>query len=357
MSRKKKLPPGIKPRGNRWRIDTFYKGFKIRETCATPEMAETNLRKIQTLIDEGRYMEKRRQPKETLGEFSDRYLNWCKDIKQKAYTSKDKRINLVVRRIGKDTPIVKINLATIEKYQAERLSSAGERKEQVKAATVNREIACLKHIFTKAVEWKVLDNNPLRGAKIFKETGRRLRYLTPEECKALLDACSPTMKHIVTLALHTGMRKSEVLGLTWDSINIREGYIELVDQKNGERSVIALNGKAVETIQAIPQHIDSRYVFPGKTPDKPFYDLKRQFESAVKAANLEGVTFHVLRHTCASHLVMSGVDLATVKEIMRHKSIEMTLRYAHLSPEHKRSAIAALESALTPKPEEKAKTA
>jgi len=257
MSRKKKLPPGIKPRGNRWRIDTFYKGFKIRETCATPEMAETNLRKIQTLIDEGRYMEKRRQPKETLGEFSDRYLNWCRDIKQKAYASKEKRVKPVVRRMGKETLIAKINLATIEKYQAERLTSAGERKAQVKAATVNREIACLKHLFSKAVEWKVLDNNPLRGAKLFKETGRRLRYLTPEECETLLNACAPTMKQIVTLALHTGMRKSEILTLTWDSINLREGYIELVDQKNSERSIIPLNGKATEMIQAIPRRIDT----------------------------------------------------------------------------------------------------
>jgi hypothetical protein len=64
---KKKLPSGIAPRGIRWRVDTFYKGVRIRETCATPEMAETNLRKIQTLIDEGRYLEKKREPKDTLG--------------------------------------------------------------------------------------------------------------------------------------------------------------------------------------------------------------------------------------------------------------------------------------------------
>jgi integrase len=350
---KRKLPPGIMPRGHRWRIDTFYKGVRIRECCATPEMAETNLRKIQTLIDEGRYLEKRRQPKETLQEFSERYLNWCNDIKQKSYASKEKRIKLVVRRVGAETLLSKIDLAALEKYQAERLSSAGERKEHVKPATVNREVACLKHLISKAVEWKILDSNPLRGAKLFKETGRRLRYLTPEECKALLDASSPTMKQVVMLALHTGMRRGEILSLTWDGVNLREGFIELVDQKNGERSTIPLNRKAVETMQSIPRRLDSKYLFPGKTPDKPFYDLKRQFEKAVSAANLDGVTFHVLRHTCASHLVMSGVDLATVKEIMRHKTIEMTLRYAHLSPEHKKSAIAALESALTPKKEKK----
>ena len=70
-------------------------------------------------------------------------------------------------------------------------------------------------MFGKAVEWKVLSDNPARGVKMFKETGRRLRYLTPDECQLLLDACSPTMKQVVTLALHTGMRKSEILNLIW----------------------------------------------------------------------------------------------------------------------------------------------
>jgi integrase len=266
-----------------------------------------------------------------------------------------KRIQLVVRRVGGDTRLSKIDIATLEKYQAERLSFPGERKEHVKPATVNREIACLKHLISKAVEWKLLDAIPLKGAKLFKETGRRLRFLTPEECRSLLTACSPTMKQVVMLALHTGMRRGEILTLTWDGVNLREGFIELVDQKNGERSTIPLNRKALETIRSIPRRLDSKYLFPGKAPDKPFYDLKRQFETAVTAAKLDGVTFHVLRHTCASHLVMSGVDLATVKEIMRHKSIEMTLRYAHLSPEHKKSAIATLESALTPRTEKRAR--
>ena len=80
---KKKLPPGITPRGYRWRIDTFYKGVRIRESCATPEMAEANLRKIQTLVDEGRYLEKKRDPKETLGEFSKKYLKWCEDTQER----------------------------------------------------------------------------------------------------------------------------------------------------------------------------------------------------------------------------------------------------------------------------------
>ena len=142
------------------------------------------------------------------------------------------------------------------------------------------------------MEWKLLDSNPLRGAKLVKETGRRLRFLTAEECVALLQACSPIMKKVVILALHTGMRRGEILNLTWEGVNLKERFIELVDQKNGERSTIPLNRKAIETIRSIPRRLDSKYLFPGKTPDKPFYDLELQFENAVSAAKLDGVTFH-----------------------------------------------------------------
>jgi integrase len=148
---------------------------------------------------------------------------------------------------------------------------------------------------------------------MFKETGRRLRYLTPDECQLLLDASSPTMKQVVTLGLHTGMRKSEIRNLTWVGVNLRERYIELVDQKNGEHSIIPLNQTAIDTLRAIPRRFDSKYVFTAKKPGTRFYDLKRQFENAVKKAGLEGVTFHVLRHSCRSHLTMAGVDLRTVQ--------------------------------------------
>ena len=127
----------------------------------------------------------------------------------------------------------------------------------------------------------------------------------------------------------------------------------MIDQKNAERSTIPLNRAAISILKSIPVRIDSPYVFPGKVAGKPFSGLKRQFEKAVKAANLKDVTFHTLRHTIASHLVMAGVDLAMVREIMRHKSIEMTLRYSHLAPAHKKAAVDALERSLQTKAEEK----
>ena len=234
----------------------------------------------------------------------------------------------------------------------------------LKPATVNREMALLKHLLTKSVEWGIIDQNPARGVKLPRENNRRLRYLTADECQSLLDACPltklrtndiplPILRWIVCLTLNTGMRKGEVLNLKWDHVNLRERYIELTEQKNGERSTIPLNNEAISILKAIPVRIDTPYVLPGRFNGEPFSDLKRQFEKAVKDAGLKDVTFHTLRHTTASHLIMAGVDLATVREILRHKSIEMTLRYSHLAPAHKKAAIDDLENALKSEEEKK----
>jgi integrase len=357
MGKKKKIR-GIYERGNKWIINTTYKGQRIWDTCATFEMAEMNLRKEMTLLDEGRWLDKKKQPKETLEQFSERYLSWCESIGQKDYRSKKQRMVVIVGKLGKETLLGKITRADIEKYQAERSASQSRYKKLLNPATVNRELAVLKHLFTKAVDWRVLDQSPAVAVKLHREKNRRVRYLSAEECRALLAACpSITLKCIILLAIHTGMRKGEILKLKWIDTNLRERFIEIVDQKNGERSTIPLNQTAVETLRAIPRRIDSDYVFTGMIPGEPFADLKRQFEKAVSKAKLQGVTFHTLRHTAASHLVMSGVDLPTVSEILRHKSIEMTMRYSHLSPKHKKSAVDALERSLAQEDQEAQKQA
>jgi len=339
--------PGIYKRGNRWQIDTFYKCIRLRDNCATPEMAEANLRKMKTLIDEGRYLDKKHESKETLEEFAERYLKWCEDIGQKAVDSKRSHVESIQTYFGKDTLLSKITRADIEKYQATLMSSPSQRKASIKPATVNRRMACLRHMISKAVEWKVLADHPCRGVKQFKENNRRVRFLTVEECNILLDACpSSTLNQVVELALNTGMRKSELLHLEWDHVNVHQEFLEILDQKNGEYDTIPLNERALEILRSIPKRLDSKYVFTGKKLGKPFWDLKRQFEKAVSDAKLEGVTFHTLRHTAASHMVMNGTPLATVKEILRHKDYAMTLRYAHLSSAHKKAAVDALGDAL-----------
>ncbi len=221
-------------------------------------------------------------------------------------------------------------------------------------------MALLKHLLTKAVEKGKIEHNPAKGVKLSKENNKRTRFLSIAEYNALLEACpSATLQHIVVLALNTGMRKSELLRLQWQHVNLRQGFLEILEQKNGNYDTVPLNKTALELLRSIPRRVDSEYVFPGTIPGQPFADLKRQFAKAIRKAKLQGVCFHTLRHSAASHLAMNGIDLQTIGEILRHKDYSTTLRYAHLSPTHKKAAVDKLGDVLNAEPEkaEKEKTA
>ena len=295
-SRQKKIK-GIRQRGKRWLVDATYKYIRLQESFATLEMAEAYLRKKKIEIDENRHLDVKRESTYTLKQFKERYLQWCEDIRQKTAYDKGVYFKPILAHFGEDVLLARITRADIEEYQAKRLALPGVRRRTIKPATVNREIATLKHMFSKAVEWKQVEISPARGIKMLKEINRRLRYLTAEECKTLLDACpTPTLRQVVELAINTGMRKGEILNLKWENVNLKDRYIELTIQKNGERSTVPLNQTVVDLLRSIPRRLDSDYVFTGKNPGEPYYDLKRQFEDAIKAAKLDGVTFHTLRH-------------------------------------------------------------
>jgi hypothetical protein len=123
IKKRRKKIPGINQRGSRWQIDTLYKGIRLRDNCATPEMAEANLRKMKTLVDEGRWLDKKRKSIVTLGEFTDRYLKWCEDILQKDYKSKNQRLRVFESEFGRDKLLADVSTSDIEQYQAKRLST------------------------------------------------------------------------------------------------------------------------------------------------------------------------------------------------------------------------------------------
>ena len=143
------------------------------------------------------------------------------------------------------------------------------------------------------------------------------------------------LRPIVITPLNTGMRKSEILSLEWERhVDMRHSKILLDRTKNGERRVIPINSTLRNTLKSLVRHINSPYVFVDSN-GRRFKDVKRSFATALRRVGIKDFHFHDLRHTFASHLVMNGVDLATVKELMGHKNFAMTLRYAHLSQGHK----------------------
>jgi integrase len=257
---------------------------------------------------------------------------------QKGYRSKKSFIRQLVEKFG-NLDIRNLDTERVERWQSILLKSG-------KPATANRKLACLKHMMTKAVDWNMASEDMLkqvRKVKFVKERNRRLRFLDVEECQRLVDCCSPHLKPIVITALNTGMRRGEILSLKWEQVGLKYGFISLEDTKSGEGREIPINDALRSVFDGIPHSIESVYVFTGMDGD-PYKEIKRSFNTALRKAEIYKATFHSLRHTFASHLVMNGVDLATVKELLGHKSLTMTLRYSHLAPGHRTKAVKVLDS-------------
>ena len=333
----KKKPRGYYARGTRWQVDTSYKGIRIRELVATQEMAEKTIKKQQTLIDEDRFLEMKRRSKISLDKLLKRYLQWCKVEGQKAFNDKSRRLKRMVSWMGKDALIGDLSSERLESYKEYRQETPGKRG-PIQPATINRDLANFKHMLAKAVDWGILKDNPGRRVKPLRVKNVSLRYLTGDELQRFICAASTYLRPIIVLAVNTGLRKSEILQLRWADIDMSTGYIELLDQKNGERSYVPMNREGRDALRRVPRRLDSPYIFAKRTGQLPV-DFKYHFYKALRLSGIEPCTFHHLRHTFASHVAMNGVDLTTIKELMRHKSYAMTLRYAHLSNQHTKHAV------------------
>jgi integrase len=192
--------------------------------------------------------------------------------------------------------------------------------------TINRKLAFLKHLLSKAVEWGKVNENPLKKVRLYREDHARTRFLTDEEEANLLACCGPPLKPLVVTALNTGFRASELLSLTWQDVDFRRGLasVRAGYAMNGEARSIPMNDTLTMLMKSGKLHAaEGDQVFCNRH-SQPYRSFRTAFERAVRQAGIQDFTFHDLRHTFASRLVMAGVDLPTVKELLGHKDITMT---------------------------------
>ena len=235
--RAKRKMPGIFIRGGRYQVDTHYRNHRIRASFLTREAAEANLMKAKSLIDEGKWFDKKTESQVTLGKFSKEYLQHCQKIGQRGVRQKASHIKRLLSYFGADTLLGRIGKKDIETYQAERLSRPGGKGEPVKGHIVNRELSTPRHLYSKAIEWNKASINPCRSIKKAKEP-RSKSFFTAEEVQKLIEAAPCPMKEIIILAADAALRRSEILGLEWERIRLQEGYIESRTQKS-KRSQIS----------------------------------------------------------------------------------------------------------------------
>lgn len=290
-------------------------------------------------IREGRHFKTTESKKHTLAKTIERYIKDVLPTKPKSVYAQTIHLNWWKEELG-DYTLADITSSLISQYKDKLATGITARGTQRSPSTVNRYLAALSHVFTIAYkEWEWLNDNPFNRVRKNKEPRGRVRFLSDEEREQLLDACKKSnSKHlylIVVIALSTGARHMEILGLHWDDIDLSRGIITLHETKNGERRILPLTGHALQLMKKHSQvrHLNCSYVFPGKNLKKPIY-IRTPFETALKKAGIKDFKFHDLRHSAASYLVMNGASLAEIAEILGHKTLAMVKRYAHLSESH-----------------------
>jgi integrase len=213
-------------------------------------------------------------------------------------------------------------------------------REKLSGPTVNRYRSLLSSVFSFAVRSGRLHANPIRQVPRYKESEGRVRFLTVDEEKALrkiIRRFCPEREAELDLALHTGIRRGEQFSLKWENVDLERGILT-VNGKTGRRHV-AINSTARAALERLRRAAHGSPFVTAETKSAGQRDWRRWFEWCAHEAKIENFRWHDMRHTFASRLVMAGVDLRTVQELLGHKSILMTMRYAHLSPSHNQSAV------------------
>jgi integrase len=243
-----------------------------------------------------------------------------------------------------DRRLRSIKKKDIDRFIVDRLQTAG-------ASTVRNNVSALNVMFRKAVEWGVIAKSPVVDPDLPKLPKHRIRYLTLAEWRRFESIASVELRPIATMAVATGMRLKEVVGLRWQDVDFDSSFLYVIaDSKTGTRPV-PLNQTTHDLITAQERVAGSSFVFTDSSGRDFFSPKRRNLISrrtidTMRRAGIENASFHTLRHTAASFMVQAGVPLYEVQKILGHATLFMTERYAHLQPGHLRGAVVALDRAL-----------
>jgi integrase len=360
---------------------TFYvelergKRYRIGPVDAVkPEAARQRAKEMlsRTALGEDVLAENREAKAHSLGSFiAEIYKPWAEGtMKSAAETIRSLTVSFAEFQNKK---LESITSWHIEKWRAARLK-AGARP-----SSVNRELDNIRALFSKAVEWKHVKGNPVTGVKRSKiDRAAPVRFLSEAEEGALLIALDDRetrikaeragankwraergyplyrdlrackfadhLRPIVILSMHTGMRRGEVFSLDWRDIDLDRALITIRGENAKSKATrhLPLNSAALSALKGWrEQSSGDGLVFPSTNGGK-LDNLRKAWLTVLGAAGIKNFRWHDMRHHFASRLVMAGVDLNTVRELLGHSNITMTLRYSHLAPEHRAAAVARL---------------
>jgi integrase len=333
----------IVKRNGSYYLDYYFRGRRVREKVGSSKGAAVRARSVREgEILQGRFkiVPKRGAPMFEI--LADKYSSLV-SIHKRGHHVERFIIKTLKAYFGKYR-VSDLTVEDAEKYKTKRSLS-------VRPATVNRGLTVAKHMLAKAVEWKMITENPFRGVRNLDVPKRAERVLSADEEVKLLAACDRVrarhLRPLVVLALNTGLRRGELLSLEWARVDLSQRTVRVINTKSisGDR-IIPMNVTVHAVLSERVERATSPLVFPSnRKPDEKFLDLKKGFHKAVGLAGISHIRFHDLRHTFATRLVRAGVDIVTVQKLLGHSKITMTERYTHSLADVKMAAVSKLDLA------------
>lgn len=313
----------FRQRNNKWQARIKRDGYPDQvKTFGARSDAERWARSVESEMDKGQFVDTQEAQRTTLRELILRYVREVTPT-MKSVTEDTIRLKAMARKPIANWSLANLSAVRIAAFRDERLK-------QVSNGTVIRELAYLSSIINHARrEWGINTPNPVQYVRKPPSPAGRSRKLSADERDKLLASVEPRgrqnnwTKPVVVLALETAMRRSELLALRWEHINLGSQTALLPDTKNGTPRSVPLSTTAVELLRSLPRNI-SGVVFPIK-----YFTLDAAFKRAVKRAGLVDFHFHDLRHTAITAMAEKLPNLIELSAVTGHKSLAMLKRYYH----------------------------
>ncbi len=271
----------------------------------------------------------------------DEFLPWSQ-TQHAAHPRTHERYKVSARRLGaffRKLPLDAISTAHVEKFKLSR-------SEEISSAGTNRDIAMLRFMLNFAVRQDHISRNPVHGVKMLPEGPGSLRVVSYQEEKRYLAAANPLLRDVATLILETGMRPEEVFTIRMENVHLDKRYLFVpIGKTRFARRNVPLTAAAIRLLRRRLRKARGKYLFWHKSDrDKPLTTVQEAHENAIAEAKSDpSFRLYDLRHTFGTRSAMAGVDLATLKELVGHSQISVTMRDVHPTPEHRREAMDKLE--------------
>lgn len=273
----------------------------------------------------------------TLAEYSRRYLELNRNVKENTLCAKKVCVNNLTRYLG-SYRLDKITAFIIERFRIER-----KEKDRVKDSTINDDVKFLSHIFTVAIKEDIVDTNPCSQVRRLKVIHTRDRILSPEEIRLILSLPQDKDRMMVLTSLFTGMRLNEVLGLRWTDIDFTRDLLTFTQSKTGKLIAMPLSDYLRGELHGYRSNDAADRLFETRDITKAVgKKYSEHFSHLFNGLGMHNFTFHNLRHTFSSLQAELGTGAVITKDLLGHSTLDMTLRYSHPGLDSKKKAIRVL---------------